>query len=424
MTGDAGSLSTLTVKRSCLQGRVDVGGAKNSALRLLVASLLTEQPVYLSNIPRGLLDVRVQTQMLEVLGKSVDVDGDQRLIISEGDAKPEMAWGGRSIRNTLLVLGALLARHGRARVPFPGGCSIGERKHDLHVELLEKMGARIIEEDGYLTGTVDGRLQGTDFAPPLRSTGLTENALLAGALARGTTRLWNPHLTPEVRQLVDFLRMMGAGIRLVGHERLEIEGVDELYGAATKVIPDRLEAITWLIAAACTGGDIEIGQFPASELIVPLAHLSEAGVRWYSGPDSVIVKDSFCSPVEVMTGSHPAIHSDMQPLFAVYGAMAVGTTRIVDLRYPDRFRYASQLRRMGADVQAEHGSLKVLGRGSLNGAAVEADDLRAGAALLLAGLAAHGTTRIRNAWQIQRGYDNLIPKLEGLGVEVSLEASA
>lgn len=417
-------LSDLIVKQSSLRGRVVVSGAKNSALRLLVASLLTDQPIRLSNMPRSLLDVRVQIEMLRVLGKSVESDGHQSLLICSDAETPEMTWTDRSIRNTLLMLGALLARHGRARVPLPGGCSIGNRKYDLHLELLEKMGAQIAEEDGWLTGTVGGRLHGTDYAPPLRSTGVTENALLAGSLAVGTTRLWNPHLTPEVRQLVYFLRAMGARIRLYGHERIEVQGVDVLHGAEAEVIPDRLEAMTWLIAAACTGGQIEIDQFPISELVVPLAHLSEAGVRWLAGPDSVSVQESFCSPVEVMTGSHPAIHSDMQPLFAVYGAMARGTTRIVDLRYPNRFRYAAQLRRMGADVRPEAGGLKVVGRGALNGTTVEADDLRAGAALLLAGLAAEGTTRIRNAWQIQRGYDDLVSKLLGLGAELALEESA
>jgi len=417
----ASATQVLHVRNTRLRGQVTTSGAKNSVLRLLAASLLTKDPVLLTNCPAALLDVQIQIGMLQALGKEVAVSEDGRIAIEEVGLKADLEWPGRSIRNTLLVLGALTARTGRGSVPLPGGCRIGERKYDLHVQLLEAMGARVFERAGRLETESDGRLRGAEIRPEIRSTGLTENTLLTGSLAAGTTTLWNPHLTPEVRQLIELLRAMGSNITVHGQERIVVEGVESLAGASTRVIPDRMEAITWLIASVCTDGDVEIFDFPTDSLAVPLAHLRECGVRWHVGPDSVVVRGGICSPIEVMTGSHPSVHSDMQPLLAVYGTLARGRSEIVDLRYPERFAYAEQLQRMGADLRAESGRLVIRGNGRLSGAEVVASDLRAGAALLVAGLAAEGSTTISDAWQIERGYERIVEKLRGLGADVDVE---
>ena len=418
-------LSTLHLETSRLEGTVRVSGAKNSALRLLAASLLTAEPVRLRNYPATLLDAQVHVDMLRALGTRAVV-ADDLVVLDEPSGPPAsvLRWEGRSIRNTLLVLGALTARTGAGAVPLPGGCQIGERKFDLHEMLLRAMGARVWHEDGYLHAEADGgRLRGADVRLPLRSTGATENALLCGSLASGTTRLHNPHVTPEVLDLVALLRRMGARIEVHGRETIEIEGREALSGADFTVMPDRIEAITWAVAAVVTGGEIEIFDFPSEDVAVPVVHLTESGMQLYRGRSSVVVRGR-ASSLDVGTGSHPATHSDMQPLFAVYATQAPGETHITDLRYPGRFAYEPHLRALGADTSVDGPTLTVRGGRPLQGAQVDASDLRSGAALVLAGLAAQGRTTVTSAWQVERGYADLVPKLEGLGALVKAEHAA
>lgn len=409
----------LKVTKGRLYGNVKVSGAKNSSLRLLAASILTDETVELNNFPNGLLDVQVHLDMLKVLGKTYQSNGDNVWISETKETSTTLDWNERSIRNTLLILGALTARFGEGKVPLPGGCKLGERKYDLHVMLLENLGAEVWEEGDFLCAkSKSDRLVGSDIVLPMRSTGATENSIICGSLARGTTTVWNPHIRPEIMDLIDLLTKMGAKIEVFGQKCIVIEGVERLNGVKHAVIPDNMEALTWAIGSVITDGEVEIENFPFEHLEVPMVYLRESGMKFYRGESSLIVKGGTPYPVEISTGPYPGINSDMQPLFAVYGAMSQGESKIVDLRFPGRYGYAEELAKMGVKYKVEGDLLVIDGGSSLHGATVNALDLRAGIALLLAGLTADGETIIENSWQIHRGYEYLAHKLESLDVSI------
>ncbi|QYJ69489.1 UDP-N-acetylglucosamine 1-carboxyvinyltransferase [Flavobacterium litorale] len=409
-------MMALSISRTKLNGLVKVSGAKNSSLRLLAASLLTEDTLYLTNFPNGLLDVQVHLKMLEALGKVV-VSANDTVSIAKGqeNIKTQLIWDERSIRNTLLILGALTARYGEGKVPLPGGCKLGERKYDLHVMLLEKLGAEVWEEGDYLCAKAKGgRLIGNEIHLPMRSTGATENTIIASSLAKGKTVLYNPHIRPEIMDLIEMLNKMGAKITVFGQRSIEIEGVDYLSGTKHAVIPDNMEALTWAIGSVITNGEVEIENFPYEHLEVPLVYLRESGMKFYRGETSLIVKGGTAYPVEISTGPYPGINSDMQPLFAVYGAMSKGETKIVDLRFPGRYAYAEELAKLGVDSKVVGDMLVINGGNPLHGGTVRALDLRAGIALLLAGMTTDEEVIIEDDWQIYRGYENLEEKLKNL----------
>ncbi len=415
----------LILQPSQLRGEVKISGAKNSALRLLAASLLTPAPIRLKNYPSGLLDAQLHVEMLEALGKSCKVINQNELNITEVNfPSSQLLWDKRSIRNTLLILGALVGRTGQGKVPLPGGCKLGDRKYDIHIMVLETLGAQVWEEDNYLCAEVPGhqKLKGADIFLPLRSTGATENSIICACLAEGSTRIWGPHIRPEILDLINFLRALGAEIEVRGQESILVEGVAELGGTTHEVIPDNVEALTWLIGAAVTGGDVEIIDFPFEHLEVPLIHLRESGVHFYRWQNRLIVRGVNCYPIDISTGPYPGINSDMQPLFAVLGAMAQGESRIIDLRFPGRYAYAEELAKMGMQYHVKDNLLIIEGGQPLHGATVTALDLRAGAALMLAGFTADSPTTIERAWQIERGYDQLEQKLTSLGAKVLNEA--
>lgn len=407
----------ISISRSRLSGQVSLAGAKNSALRLLAASILSGETLTLHNYPAGLLDAQVHVDMLCALGKGATLLSDNQVQITEKiPLKTRLEWDGRSIRNTLLILGSLVTRFGEGSVPLPGGCKLGERKYDLHVMVLERLGARVWEEGDYLCAEAKNGLVGADIHLPLRSTGATENAILAGSLARGITRIWNPHIRPEILDLISMLKSMGAKIQVFGQEHIEITGVEGLKGTDHRVIADNMEAITWLAASVITGGDIEIEGFPYTDLEVVLAHLTAAGAKLYRGERSLIIRGGSCYPVEISTGPHPGINSDVQPILAAWAAKARGESRIIDLRFPGRYAYAQEMAKMGVSHEVAGDMLKIHGNGGvLHGAEVRALDLRAGVALALCGLIAEGETLIHDAWQIERGYVNFTEKLNLLG---------
>ncbi|MEH3106965.1 MAG: UDP-N-acetylglucosamine 1-carboxyvinyltransferase [Sphingomonas fennica] len=411
----ASEARVLEVRRSRLQGQVTVSGAKNSVLRLLAASLLTSGRIVLDNYPDQLLDAIVHVGMLETLGKTARVE-DGALILEEASAPPsDLIWEGRSIRNTLLILGALVARTGAGSVPLPGGCNLGDRKYDLHELVLTRLGAKVWAEGNRLHAEAPHGLTGAEITLPLRSTGATENALLAASLARGRTILWNPHVRPEILDLAVFLGKMGAKIEVRGQESIVIDGCDGLSGVSHRVMPDNMEAMTWAVGSVITGGDVEIVDFPAEDLEVPLIFLRESGARIFRERNVAIVRSGQPWPIEISTGPYPGINSDMQPLFAAYGACARGESRIVDLRFADRYAYLDEFAKMGVESRVANGTARISGGAALQGAGVRALDLRAGAALALLGLVAEGTTRIADAWQIERGYDKFLQKLTALG---------
>jgi UDP-N-acetylglucosamine 1-carboxyvinyltransferase len=420
MSKDAKKVIVYRVEASRLSGKVRVSGAKNSALRLLAASLLTSETVHLTNYPESLLDAQVHVEMLEALGKRCQVASGQVEINENAPPPSRLEYSGRSIRNTLLILGALTARMGVGSVPLPGGCKLGDRKYDLHIQVLEGLGARVWEDGDRLCAEAPQGLKGGEIHLSMRSTGATENAILAASLARGRTRIWNPHVRPEILDLMAMLRTMGARIEVRGQESIVIEGVDRLGGAKHSVIPDNVEALTWLIGSVVTGGDVEIEGFPTAHLEVPLIHLRESGARFYQCGDRMIVRGGQPFPVDISTGPYPGINSDMQPLFAVYGALADGETRITDLRFPGRYGYAEELGKMGLKYSEVGDMLRIQGGVTLRGTDVRALDLRAGIALVLAGLTARGATLVHDAWQIERGYDHFPEKMRALGGQLQL----
>jgi UDP-N-acetylglucosamine 1-carboxyvinyltransferase len=409
------------INRSNLNGVVKLSGAKNSVLRLLAASLLSDGKIEIHNYPSGLLDAKVHVDMLKKLGKTCEtIDDDSVVIKEEKNLKSVLEWDDRSIRNTLLILGALTTRTGEGAVPLPGGCKLGERKFDLHEMLLRELGAEVWQKNGMLCANapMDG-LKGTDIYLPIRSTGATENAIISATLAKGTTRVWNPHIRPEILDLIRFLNCMGAKIKVYGQEHIEIIGVDGLNGCTHSVIPDNMEAITWVAGSVMTDGDVEIIGFPFKDLEVALVHLRESGARFYKSEDRLIVRGGTCYPLEISTGPHPGINSDVQPILAAYAAQAKGKSRIVDLRFPGRYGYANEMAKMGLDHKIDGNLLNIFGNGGgLKGTEVKALDLRAGAALLLSGMASEGETIIQDAWQIERGYNNIMEKLTQLGANV------
>ena len=420
-------MSKLIVKKSQLKGKVKLSGAKNSVLKLLSASILTSDKIILTNYPENLVDVKVQEDMLKILGKEISVANEVVTLTEPKELNTTIGYEGDSIRATLLMLGALVGRFGIGKVPLPGGCSLGERKFDLHIMLLEKLGAEVYEEKGFLVAEnkKSKRLKGAGIHLPFRSTGATENAILAGCLAEGETRIYGPHIRPEVIDLIDMLNSMGAKITVRGQESIVIQGVEKLSGTNYRVIPDNMEALTWLIGACVTGGDVEILDFPYEHLEVPLIHLRESGCVFYKSEKSLIVRGGDTFPIDISTGPYPGINSDMQPLFAVYASCALGLSKIVDLRFVGRYAYAQELAKMGIESHVEDNTLHIHGKGKaskLNGAVVKALDLRAGAALMLTGLVADGETEIENFPMIKRGYNNVLDKLKSLCANVEERA--
>lgn len=415
-------MDELIVSKSRLQGKVALSGAKNSALKLLAASLLTSEDVYLENYPSTLLDCSIHVGMLEKLGKECFLLDDTRIIIRE-KTQPlsTLKWYERSIRNTLLILGILTARTGEGAVPLPGGCKLGDRAFDLHEYVLTQLGAKVWQEGDMLKASIVGEsLKGADIHLRIRSTGATENAILCGCLAKGVTTIWNPHIRPEILDLIDMLVKMGASISVYGQEKIVVEGVESLGGVKHYVIPDNMEAITWFCASVMTGGDLEIEGFPFADLEVPLIHLRESGAVFYRNDTNLIVRGGQCFPLEISTGPYPGINSDVQPILAAYSSIANGESRIVDLRFPGRYAYAEEMKKMGVSFEIDGNMLKIFGKGKcLKGAEVRARDLRTGIALVLCALVSEGETKISDAWQVLRGYDRFLEKINYLGGKVS-----
>jgi len=407
-----------SVSKSKLNGEVVISGAKNNSLKLLAASLITSGKLTLKNCPVSILDLQIQVEMLKYLGKTVSTVGDTIVIEEDEKLKNELIWDKQTIRNTLLILGCLLARTGYGKVPLPGGCKIGERKYDIHISVMKKLGAKVWEDGDYLCAESKGRLRGTDLYLPLRSTGATENSIFMGCLAEGKTKIWNPHIRPEISDLIDTLIAMGVKIIVNGQESIEVVGVEHLYNTLTHTcIPDNMEALTFAIATAITGGEVEIINFPFSHLEIPMIYLRESGMKFYRSQNStsLIVKQGNIFPIEIATGPYPSLNSDMQPLFAAFALFAKGKSKIIDLRFAGRYSYAEEFNKLGANTFTRNDFLFIEGGNRMSGAKTIAVDLRAGAALTLVGMGIEGTTEIENFEQVLRGYDNFVSKLNYLG---------
>ena len=401
-----------------LNGEVQVGGAKNSALPLLFATLLSSGVSDLSNIP-DLRDIRTAARLLETLGAEVATNAgcfriDARRIESI-EAPYDLV---KTMRASVLVLGPLVARCGHARVSLPGGCAIGARPINLHLKGLELLGAKITLDHGYVEATAD-RLVGARISFDIPTVGGTENLLMAASLAEGETILENAAREPEIVQLADALNSMGAKITGAGTAVIKIQGVEKLNPLTCSVIPDRIEAGTFMIAAAITGGNVLVKDAVRGDLEALISKMEEAGVviKEEAGGLRVIGPECLKS-VDIRTSVFPGFPTDMQAQFMALMSKAKGTSKISETVFENRFMHVCELQRMGADIQIDGHSAIIRGTKSMTGAPVMATDLRASASLILAGLASENTTEVSRIYHLDRGYERIEEKLAALGARI------
>ena len=403
-----------------LNGEVRISGAKNAVLPILCATLLADGPVRVTNVPR-LHDVLTTAKLLAGLGAGVEHDGDAMTVdprsVNSHVAPYELV---KTMRASVLVLGPLLARFGDAEVSLPGGCAIGSRPVDLHIKGLQALGAEITVEHGFIKGKVDGRLRGARHVFDMVSVGATENVLMAAALADGTSVLENAAMEPEIVDLADCLVAMGARIEGAGSSRIVVHGVERLQGCTHAVVADRIEAGTFLVAAAMTGGRIIATHARPDTMDAVLDKLREAGAHIDIESDRIILDMHGKRPraVNLTTAPHPAFPTDMQAQFMAMNCMADGVGVINETIFENRFMHVNELMRLGADIRVDGHTAVVRGVEKLSGAPVMATDLRASASLILAGLVADGETTIDRIYHLDRGYENIEAKLSALGASI------
>ncbi|HSG79951.1 MAG TPA: UDP-N-acetylglucosamine 1-carboxyvinyltransferase, partial [Acidimicrobiia bacterium] len=402
-----------------LHGEVAVSGAKTAVLKHLVAVLMAPGHHRLDNVP-GIADVEIMCRVLEHVGARCGIDGDSIEIEVPGELNPEAPIDlVRQMRASILVLGALLARCGEARVAFPGGDDFGSRPIDMHLDGLRRMGAAFELSHGVLIGSAPDGLRGAEVFLEFPSVGATENLLLGAVLARGTTVIGNAAREPEIEDLATLLREMGADITGAGTSTIEVSGVGELWPARHRVVPDRLEAGTYLLAGAITGGEVTVRDCVPDHLRMELRKMADAGCEFDIGKDTITVRGPERPlPVDFSTLPYPGFHTDMHPQMVAFLSRANGTSVITENIYDARFRYIGELNRMGAEISTEAQHVVIRGVPALSGCEVDACDIRAGAALALAGLVADGTTTIVNPHHIDRGYESFVEKLAGLGASI------
>jgi UDP-N-acetylglucosamine 1-carboxyvinyltransferase len=404
---------------SPLAGEVPISGAKNAALPILCACLLTSEPLQLKNVPH-LNDISTMLRLIGQMGVAVTMDGNDGLILdSRGLNNPVAPYDMvKTMRASILVLGALVARCGEARVSLPGGCAIGARPVDQHIKGLQAMGAEVHVEHGYVHATAK-RLKGARIVTDMVTVTGTENLMMAAVLADGETVIENAAREPEVVDLANCLIAMGARIAGAGTDRIVIQGVERLHGATHSIMPDRIETGTYLCAAAATGGSIRLTQTSADYLDSVIDKLREAGCEIVSKQNEISLKaPSRLKAVSVRTEPYPAFPTDMQAQFMAINSVADGTAVIRETIFENRFMHAVELIRLGANIKIDGNNAVVTGAAQLEGATVMATDLRASASLVIAGLVAQGETLIERIYHLDRGYERIEEKLSKLGASV------
>ncbi|MBI5447197.1 MAG: UDP-N-acetylglucosamine 1-carboxyvinyltransferase [Gammaproteobacteria bacterium] len=404
-----------------LHGEVRISGAKNAALPILTATLLADEPVVLKNVPH-LHDVTTTLELLGGMGVQVTINEKMHVEVDARhvhcfDAPYELV---RTMRASILVLGPLLSRYGQASVSLPGGCAIGARPVNLHIDGMRAMGAEISLENGYIKATSKGRLKGATLVLDLVTVTGTENLMMAAVLAEGTTVIKNAAREPEVTDLAHFLNTLGAKIQGAGTDTLVIEGVDRLKGGEYQILPDRIEAGTYLVAAAITRGQVKVKEIYPELLESVLFKLEEAGAIINTGKNFIELNMAGRRPraVNIKTAPYPAFPTDMQAQFLALNAVAEGVGSITETIFENRFMHVQEIQRMGAHIRLEGNTAITQGVEFLSGAPVVATDLRASASLVLAGLAAQGQTVVDRIYHIDRGYECIEEKLRQLGARI------
>lgn len=404
-----------------LVGAVKTSGAKNAVLPIIAASILGTTPSHLDEVPM-LEDVHTISEVLKCLGLAVECSPEKNVLdidsteITSHEAPYELV---RTMRASFLVMGPLLARIGKARISMPGGCAIGARPIDIHLKGFEALGVKIEQGHGYIEASAPEGLKGTSIYFDFPSVGATENIMMAASLAEGTTILENAAEEPEIVDLANYLNKMGAKIRGAGTDTIRIEGVEKLHGADYTIIPDRIEAGTYMIAAAMTGGDIVVENVLPEHQKPLIAKLREAGAVVEEDIDKVrVIGKNPLKAVSIKTLPYPGFPTDMQAQMMAMMVIAEGRSKVTETVFENRFMHVVELNRMGAQISTEGRSAVIDGPCKLTGCDVRATDLRAGAAMILAGLVAEGTTRIGDLHHIDRGYENIVAKLKNLGADI------
>ncbi|MCB1889985.1 MAG: UDP-N-acetylglucosamine 1-carboxyvinyltransferase [Rhodocyclaceae bacterium] len=402
-----------------LDGEAAISGAKNAALPILCAALLSAEPVTFTNVPQ-LQDISTLLKLLGQMGVRVERDGDRVTLdaatVDNPVAPYEMV---KTMRASILVLGPLMARCGEARVSLPGGCAIGARPVDQHLKGLQAMGAKVAVEHGYIHATVAGGLKGARLFTDMVTVTGTENLMMAACLARGETVIENAAREPEVVDLANCLVSMGAQISGAGTDVIRIRGVDRLHGAEHRIMPDRIETGTYLCAAAATGGDIRLTGTSTAYIDAVVDKLLDAGCEIDGERDAIRLRaPARLTAVSIRTAPYPAFPTDMQAQFMAINSVAQGTAVIRETIFENRFMHAVELQRLGADIQIDGNTAVVTGVSKLEGATVMATDLRASAGLIIAGLVAEGETLVDRIYHLDRGYEKLGEKLKALGAHV------
>jgi UDP-N-acetylglucosamine 1-carboxyvinyltransferase len=403
-----------------LTGTVEISGAKNSALKLLAASIMGDGTTRLSGIPR-ISDVQTMCEVLGNLGIRIKEEKNGDILINPSSLKKyeapyELV---RRMRASILVMGPLLSRLGRARIAMPGGCNIGSRQIDLHLKGLACLGAEFSLGHGYIDVNANNGLRGGEVYLDFPSVGATENVLMAAVMAKGTTVVSNAAREPEICDLANFLNSMGAQIEGIGTSTIQIEGVKELHGTEYRVIPDRIETGTLITATVITGGDVLIKNTQAKNLEIVISKYSHCGVEFnYAGDELRVVCSGRIKPTDVSTLPYPGFPTDLQAISVALLSLADGVSVITENVFDNRFMYVDELNRMGANIKVKGHQAAIIGVEKLSSAPVRATDLRAGAALSIAALAAEGITEISDIEHIERGYENFDEKLSRLGARI------
>ncbi|OHC00471.1 MAG: UDP-N-acetylglucosamine 1-carboxyvinyltransferase [Planctomycetes bacterium RIFCSPLOWO2_12_FULL_39_13] len=402
-----------------LEGNVKINGAKNAALPIMAACLLLDGPSRIKGVP-NIVDIQTQSEILKNLGGEIkrDADGTLEIIFRDGENEDKFTAPYELVskmRASICVLGPLLSKRHKAKVSYPGGCVIGQRPIDLHIKGLSALGAQIETTEGYVNASAD-KLKGTKISFTGKTVLGTGNVIMAAVLAEGITTIEHAACEPEVQDLANFLNKAGAKITGIGESKLTIEGVQKLHGVDYEIIPDRIEAGTFMIAGAITRGNILLENVIAEHLTTVIDKLREIGVEINTDPNTARIKgNNLYHPVDITTMPYPGMPTDMQAQFMALLCTIEGKSIITEKIFPDRFIHAAELRRMGADIRVEMSSAIIRGTSYLSGANVMISDLRAGAGLVLAGLVAKGTTTIDRVYHLDRGYERLEERLTSLG---------
>jgi UDP-N-acetylglucosamine 1-carboxyvinyltransferase len=403
-----------------LSGKINCSGAKNAALPMVAATILSDEDITLKNLPY-LQDITTMFELLGSMGANITLDESMNFIISSSgindtEARYELV---KTMRASILVLGPLVAKFGKAKIALPGGCAIGSRPVNFHLDALEQLGASINLENGYIEATA-GRLKGASIKFEGVTVTGTENIMMAATLAEGQTRLTNVAMEPEIEDLADLLNAMGADITGAGTNEIIINGVEQLNGTSYDIPADRIEAGTYLVAAAVTQGDVEITGISADRLTSVINRLRDTGAKIKTSEDSIsLVMDNRPIPVDITTAPFPGFPTDMQAQFSVLNAIAEGRSIINETVFENRFMHVQELNRMGCDILVSGNTANITGVNELSGAPVMATDLRASASLILAGLCAEGETVVDRIYHIDRGYERIEEKLNYIGANIT-----